>query len=190
MDEGEAASHPLRAQAEADLSRVIVEIVAVTGLQTRWRGIVVVRGLDFLHAGQKHGWCGISLREDILSVSEYRWPTMIHEGLHSVSAAFSAARLDPVSRRWEEAIVEQTQRILRPGLLESLGVTLDDGAVSARDASHRYNGYIGGLEAQRQSEQTASLDFYLRLLRSAPRERIRMLIAAVREVASRREEEA
>src|SRR6266496_6138035 len=53
MDEGEAASHPLRAQAEADLSRVIVEIVAVTGLQTRWRGIVVVRGLDFLHAAVK-----------------------------------------------------------------------------------------------------------------------------------------
>ncbi len=55
MDDRDIPAHPLRAEAEADLSRLIAEIEAVTGLPTRWTGVVIVRGLDFAHGGQKRG---------------------------------------------------------------------------------------------------------------------------------------
>lgn len=126
MDDPGVPDHPLRAQAEADLGQVIDAIVHEAGLPTSWRGVVVVRDVEFSFSGQKHGWCGISLREDVLMVPEWRWVSMIHEGLHTVSGAFSQARLDDLNRRWEEAIVEQMQRVLRARLLERLQLTLDE----------------------------------------------------------------
>ena len=57
MDEPTIPDHPLRQQAEADLSRVISEIVTLTGLPSRWRGTVAVRELDYAHSGQKHPSC-------------------------------------------------------------------------------------------------------------------------------------
>jgi hypothetical protein len=111
VDEYRDQDHPLRAQAEADLRRVIDQIVALTGLPTHWRGAVIVRVLPYSYAGQKRRTCEISLREDTLLSLEQRWTTMIHEGLHSVSAAFSAGRLDPMNSQWEEAIAEQLQRL-------------------------------------------------------------------------------
>ena len=114
---------------------------------------------------------------------------MIHEGLHSVSAAFVGARLDPWNRRWEEAVVEQTQRILRPELLTKLNVELNEDLLRARDDSHRYNDYIRALELQRNADGSESRSFYLRLFGSSPDERARMLIAALRAMASRREKD-
>lgn len=163
------------------------EIVRLTRLSTRWTGVLIVRGLDFGPAGQKHGWCGISIRDDVLTVPEYRWSTMIHEGLHSVSAAFSSARLDPTNQRWEEAIVEQTQRILRPDLLTRLEVTLDEALVRARDDAHRYNTYIRALEIQRNAESREAREFYLELLGSPPQMRVRRLLTASRALATERE---
>jgi hypothetical protein len=108
---------------------------------------------------------------------------MIHEGLHSVSAAFSPARLDPTNQRWEEAIVEQTQRILRPDLLDRLDVMLDDALVRARDDAHRYNTYIRALEIQRSAEGREAHGFYLELLGSPPLTRVRRLVTAWRALA-------
>ena len=187
MGDAESGLVRLRDEAQADLSRVVDELVRITNLSTRWRGTVVVRGPEFPHAGQKHGWCGISLREDILAIPEWRWATMIHEGLHSVSAGAEGSRLDPWSRRWEEAIAEQTQRLLRGELLTSLHVELDEHVLRARDGSHRYNAYIRALEIQRTAEGSNSREFYLKLLGSSPQERVRMLITALRAVSTRRE---
>ena len=50
MDDFETPAHPLRPEAEDDLARVIREIERLTGLRTRWRGIVVVRGVDTIDA--------------------------------------------------------------------------------------------------------------------------------------------
>jgi len=189
LDEPSTSADRLRAEAEADLSRIIDGIVALTGLPTRWRGIVVVRGPDFGPSGQKHGWCGISLREDVLAVPESRWTTMIHEGLHSVSAAFSSNRLDLTNSRWEEAIVEQTQRLLRNDVLEALQVELDEAALAALDDSHRYNEYIRALEVQRAGSGKGAREFYLQLLGLPPYERARILVTVTRALASRREED-
>jgi hypothetical protein len=187
LDEVEPPEHPLHADALSDLSRLMPEIVRLTQLSTRWTGILIVRGLEFGLAGQKHGWCGISIRDDVLAVSEYRWSTMIHEGLHSVSAAFSPTRLDPTNQRWEEAIVEQTQRILRTELLESLGVTLDQAVLGARDDTHRYNIYIRALEIQRNAEGQDAWEFYLELLGSPRPVRVRKLMTAWRALAEERD---
>lgn len=117
MDEPTIRDHPLRQQAEADLSRVVQEIVTLTGRPTRWRGDVVVEDFDYPYRGQKQRSCAISLRHDVLLSPEQRWTTMIHEALHSVSAVVSMGRLDLRHQRWEEAIAEQLQRLLRDALL-------------------------------------------------------------------------
>lgn len=180
MDEPSIPAHPLRAGAEADLARLIERIVDLTGLPTRWRGVVIVRGAEFGHAGQKHGWCGISLREDVLPVPELRWTTMIHEGLHSVSAAFSSGRLDPTNARWEEAIVEQTQRLLRTELLQAVELQLNEERLTILDNLHLYNRYIQALEVLRGTEGRSARDFYLELLASTAAGRARLIIAATR----------
>jgi hypothetical protein len=184
VDDAEGQSHPLHAAALADLTRLMPQIVETTGLPTRWTGAVRVRGLEFGPAGQKHGWCGISIREDVLLKPELRWSTMIHEALHSVSAAFSSARLDPTSQRWEEAIAEQTQRLLRGELLGPLGIGLDETALRSRDATHRYNTHIDALERQRRVEGREARAFYLELLGSTPAARIRRLIVALRALST------
>jgi hypothetical protein len=189
MDEPPIPYHPLRAQAEADLSRVIQEIVSLTGLPARWNGSVAVRGMDFAHSGQKHSLCLITLREDTLTSWEQRWTTMIHEGLHSVSGTFSAKRLDPTQNRWEEGVAEQVQRLIRDDVLQTLGVSLDAEVIRGLDARHRYNQHIRSLEIYRVAARRQPRDFYLELLRSTPIERSRLLVTALRASAERREEE-
>jgi hypothetical protein len=112
---------------------------------------------------------------------------MIHESLHSVSVAFSSTRLDPTNQRWEEAIVEQTQRLLRTELLPLLGIELDEARLRGRDDAHRYNSYIRAIEIQRDAESRDAREFYLQLLASAPPARVRLLIGSVRALASERE---
>ena len=94
--------HPLRRAAEADLRSVISAIERLTGLTSRWIGAVWVRDDAFPNSGQKHGWCGISVREDVLRHRSRRWRTLIHEGLHSVSGVVPTGHLDASNRRWEE----------------------------------------------------------------------------------------
>jgi len=188
-DEPPGQDHPLREQAEADLARVIAEIVRITGLPTRWRGTVAVRDFDFAHSGQKHPTCLISLREDTLLSWERRWTTMIHEGLHSVSAVFSSRRLDTTHHRWEEGIAEQLQRLLRDEMLHALRVKLDEVEVRGLDARHRYNEHIRSLEVYRVAARSPPRDFYLELLRFPPTERSRLLVTALRTPAERHEEE-
>ena len=127
MDEPPIPDHPLRQQAEADLSRVIGEIVTLTGRPTRWRGsVLVMEDSTYAFWGQKQRGCSISIRLDVLRSPERRWTTMIHEGVHSVSAVFTPGHLDSTQRRWEEAIAEQLQRLLRDDLLHALNVRLDE----------------------------------------------------------------
>jgi hypothetical protein len=189
LDDPGFPNHPLRLQAESDLRQVVNEIVRITAAPTRWQGIVVVEGLDYPYAGQKQRWCAISLRQDVLVHPEQRWTTMIHEGLHSVSAALSTGRLDPTQHRWEEAIVEQLQRLIRHEVLDMLQVSLNAEIVQGLDDLHRYNAYIRTLEIYREAERRQRWDFYLDLLKSSPVERARRLVRAMRAPTERREEE-
>ena len=189
MDEHKPPDHPLLQKAKADLTRVIERVVAVTGCPTRWRGIVVVEDVAFPFSGQKQRSCAISLRQDVLSIPEWRWTTMIHESVHSVSAGFTVGRLDETQRRWEEAIAEQLQRLLRDELLASLGERFDEAVIRDLDVRHRYNAYIRMLEVYREAAGRPLRDFYLELLRSDPIQRAELLVLALRSPADRREEE-
>lgn len=189
MSEERGPDHPLRPAAEADLARLIPHIERLTALQSHWRGVVLVRDDTFRFAGQKHGWCGISLREDILVDAPRRWRTMIHVGLHSVSGAFSPGRLDPMSRRWEEAIVEQLQRLLRQRVLRAVGVEMDDEVFFRVDSEHIYNASIRALEAHRQRQGAEIEAFYLDLLRVDVARRAGIVVAATRALRVQREQE-
>ena len=181
-DDADAVQHPFHAEALADLERVIRLIEAQTGLLSRWNGSLRVRDLTFRFSGQKHRSCGISIREDVLAMPPFRWPTMIHEGLHSVSVGMAVAGLTPDP--WEEAIVEQTQRILRPAILGALGVEIAGDDLGARDDGHPYNADIRRLEILRQVLRREPRDFYLSLLASSPSQRTRIRIDAQRRLQS------
>jgi hypothetical protein len=102
---------------------------------------------------------------------------MIHEALHSVSGAFSGTGpQDP----WEEAIVEQMQRLLRPAILVGFEVQIATDALETRDIMHPYNPAIERLETLRRVLRRESSDFYLSLLAASAMERTRVRIDAQR----------
>lgn len=177
---GDVPDHPLRGAAEADLRRLTLEIKRLTGMPSRWAGVVWVRDRTFLFSGQKHGWCGVSIREDILLHPPARWRTMLHEGFHSVSAAFGAGRLDAAPRAWEEAIVEQCQRLFRGQLLSAIGVDFAEARFREGDEQHPYNRHIRALEAHRAALGSAAEPFFLGLLRAGPAGRAGLVLAATR----------
>jgi hypothetical protein len=170
--------HPLWARAQADLRNVVRHIEQITGVRSRWNGSLQVRGLEFGNSGQKHRSCEISVREDVLQYPEFRWSTMIHEGLHSVSGGFAETGVTPDI--WEEAIVEQTQRIIRPMILSALGIEIPEDALAARDLSHPYNRDIRQLELVRLALHQNAFDFYLGLLTASITERTKIRIEAQR----------
>lgn len=189
MDEPPISNHSLREQAEADLARVVRELVRLTGLPTRWRGAVVLEELPFPYLGQKQRTCSISLRRDVLSVPERRWTTMIHEALHSVSAVFRLGHLDATHRRWEEAVAEQLQRLLRDDILRALDVRLDGQILRELDAAHLYNGDIRTLEVYRGILAVDARDFYLDMLAATADRRARLVVSASRAYRAKRERE-
>ena len=177
MDDADTTSHPLHAEALADLRRIIDAVETHTGLTSRWNGSLQVRGLTFSFSGQKHRSCAISIHENVLLRPAQRWSTLLHEALHSVSAAFlSSGPLDP----WEEGIIEQTQRILRPTILAEFGIRIADDEIDARDSAHPYNADIDRLEVLRRVLHREMIEFYLSLLAASAAERTRLRIDAQR----------
>lgn len=66
---------------------------------------------------------------------------------------------------WEEAVVEQTQRLLRPAVLERIGVQVESSIFVPIETNYSFNKYIFAMERMRvalydEDEQ----QFYLRLL--------------------------
>lgn len=190
MDEPSIPDHPLRPDAEADLSRVIGEIVTLTGRPTRWSGtVLVMEDVAFPFWGQKQRGCSISLRLDVLRSPERRWTTMIHEALHSVSTVFTTGHLDSTHRRWEEAIAEQLQRLLRGEILRALDVHLAEQILKELDAAHLYNGDIRTLEVCREALQVDARMYYLDLLGTTADQRVRSIISASRAYRAQDERE-
>lgn len=181
-------SHPLRAAAEVDQGAVIRLIERYSGLRSRWGGVIWVRDALSGQSGQKHRWCGISIREDVLLHRTRRWRTMIHEGLHSVSAVFSAGRLEPQHFAWEEAIVEQAQRLLRPTIVDHLGLALVEDDFLSDDNLHPLNAHIARLEQHRTAVGEESEPFYVRLLGTDKEGRAREIIATSRAYGARQED--
>jgi hypothetical protein len=177
MSEPPFEPHRLHDEALADVRRVVRAVERHTGLTSRWNGSLRVRGLEFSFAGQKHRLCSISIHENVLLKPAQRWPTMIHEALHSVSGAMlSGGPVDP----WEEAIAEQTQRLLRPTILTELGIQVDADELDARDLAHAYNASIDRLDVLRRVLRRETAEFFLTLLAASATERTVVRIDAQR----------
>ena len=110
----------------ADETRIQQEVTAIvntlsdlTGLSSRWNGDVELSH-DTRTFGRKPFSCRIVLNQQ-LADNPIRWRTLIHEALHSFSAGYTMSSYQ-MFLGWEEAVVEQTQRLLRPAVLERIGI--------------------------------------------------------------------
>jgi hypothetical protein len=107
----------ISAQATQEL-RLIEPIVSrLTGRPSLWNGVAEARvGLGAF--GVKTFGCQIIVDADRAS-QPVRWRTNIHEMLHAHTNGLEQSAVENY-RGWEEGIVEQLQRLLRPQVLAGL----------------------------------------------------------------------
>ena len=133
----------LAAQVRAELEQIMPLVSSLTELPTRWSGRVeLVEGADF--KGKKRFTCDIQIAEDVAR-QEVRWATLIHESLHCHSAGYNGTDFRKY-RGWEEGVVEQLQRLIRPQIMFSLGVSVNESVFQESAELHRFNRYIRVLE--------------------------------------------
>jgi hypothetical protein len=165
-------------QIRGELERMQPLIEEITGVRSRWNGSVeLVPDPGF--RGKKRFSCLIVM-DAALVEDDLRWRTSIHELLHAVSAGY--VQSDYLALRgWEEGVIEQLQRRIRPNLLARIGVVVPDEVFRAAEEDHPFNHYLEALEKLRKKLELHELDFYLDLLRTP----IRRRPAAVFELRSR-----
>ena len=126
-----------------EIARVVAEVERMTGLRSRWNGSVTV--LDDRTAAMfsreaffaRKDWsCAITVLDPVATAPS-RWRTLIHEALHSVSVGLTV-RSYAQAALWEEAIVENLQRLYRPVLLRSLGVDVPETLFEAEEVNWRF----------------------------------------------------
>lgn len=114
-------------------------------------------------AGVAHYNGSISISEVVYADADLRWRTLIHEVLHTFSPQYTRYEYSNV-RGWEEGVVEQMQRLVRPQVLTALGVAVNEEMLLGFEAVHAYNIYIEVLEDLRLRLNDTSLGFYKMLL--------------------------
>lgn len=166
MEHGE--DDVLTAQIGDELTRIVPIVSELTGLPSNWNGRVeLVEGAYY--RGMKSFECDIRIRVS-LACEEARWRTLIHELLHASSVGFNG----PDFRRyvgWEEGVVEQLQRLLRPTVLDALSVIVPEGVFVRDEGLHAANPYIAALESLRATVSLEPLPFYVGLLSTPIRDR-------------------
>lgn len=122
--------------------KITAEVERLTGLPSKWSGKVFVPPADKKSPwyGLKAWACDISIREDAADRISTRYPTLIHEVLHSVSNDMLPSTYAKMVG-WEEGVVEGLQRLLRPAIMKRRfpDLQLEDELFAA--ASDKYNGY-------------------------------------------------
>ncbi len=161
----------------SELRDIINVVSKIIGYSSHWSGVVkLVQEADF--KGQKPFQCDILLNAN-LALDESRWRTLLHEALHSFSQGYNREDFENF-RGWEEGVVEKLQRLLRPGILSALAVTVDDKVFRALEERHLYNGYLNALsELQKMSGQPEQ-QFYVDLLVTPIRDRPASVYATLR----------
>jgi hypothetical protein len=83
---------------------------------------------------------------------------------------------------WDEGVVEQMQRLLRPQVLAFLGITVNEGVFAKWEIAHEYNGRILALEHLRHElgREDTAFDFYRELLSTPLRDRPGFVLAQSR----------
>lgn len=111
----------LEAQVRAELEQIMPLVSALTGLPARWSGMVeLVDTPEF--KGKKRFSCDIQIQAS-LARQDARWSTLIQESLHAHSVGYNGSDYR-LYRGWEEGVVEQLQRLLRPQILSRLLVAV------------------------------------------------------------------
>ncbi len=164
------------AQTQQEMARIVSVVEELTGLPSRWSGRVELVP-NPTYKGAKSFSCLISL-DVALADQDERWTTLIHEVLHSVSVGFGREDYEQ-GPGWEEGVVEQMQRLLRPQVLARLSVSIPQRVLNEADASHPYNSYLVALENIREALQTEKFPFYLRLLQTPIKGRIGIVLAGM-----------
>ena len=167
-------------EAEIRVQQELVGIVDVlselTGLTSRWNGEVELTH-DPRVLGRKPFTCRIVLNER-LADQPLRWRTLIHEALHSFSAGYNMTDYQGFLG-WEEGVIEQTQRLLRPAVLERLGLQIDNSVFMQVETNYSFNKYIRAIERLRGAlEREDELEFYLDLLATQIKQRHNLLFGA------------
>ena len=166
-------------EAEARVQQELVGIVGVlselTGLTSRWSGEVEL-SQDARAFGRKPFSCQIVLAER-LADQPVRWRTPIHEALHSFSAGYNMTDYQ-ASLGWEEGVVEQTQRLLRPEVLEKLDAQVASSVFAAVETAYSFNRYIQAIERMRVAlTRDDEREFYLSLLATPINQRHNLIFA-------------
>ena len=125
------------------IEQVLTEII---GWPSRWSGRVELTG-DPAVRGAK----------------PYRCDIVINEMLHSYSAGYNRRDYDEACG-WEEGVVEQLQRLLRPEIFPRLSVQVGEDAFRKTEEAIKYNAYVAALETLRAEVGQDERAFYLRLL--------------------------
>lgn len=128
---------------QQELIAIIGALTEITGLTSRWSGDVELTQ-DARVLGRKPFSCRIVLNEQLV-IRATRWRTLIHEALHSFSAGYNMTDYQ-AALGWEEGVVEQTQRLLRPAVLKRLELEIDPSIFDLVEANYSFNRYIQALE--------------------------------------------
>lgn len=157
------------AQVREELERIVSALGPLTGLPSRWNGSVeLVRDARVL--GRKPFDCHVVINERLVG-EPVRWRTLIHEALHSFSAGYNSTDYQSL-RGWEEGVVEQLQRLLRPGILQSMNVEVEEAVFEGAEAGHPFNPFIAHLESLRLAlSREDEVAFYAELLATPIRQR-------------------
>jgi len=167
-------------------TQITDEVAAITGFleqqlgrRSRWNGEVELS--DDPTAFGKALWNRrISINRQTAQ-TDLRWRTEIHEALHLLSVG-----LNPVSyidfEGWEEGVVEQLQRLLRPAVSNALSVAVPDAVFADAESSHDYNRFINAPERIRIAVNGLTLVFYRDLLNIPLRERPSSIIQLGRQL--------
>jgi len=141
----------------------IIDILSeLTGLASRWNGEVEL-SQDPRILGRKPFTCRVVVNVGLVD-QPARWRTLIHEALHSFSAGYNMTDYQAFLG-WEEGVVEQTQRLLRPAVLARLGLQIEEAVFAPVEISYAFNKYIQAIERMRSAlHDKDELSFYLRLL--------------------------
>jgi hypothetical protein len=156
------------AETTREFGRIVVVLAELTGLPSNWSGrLELVPGAEF--KGRKPFSCDVYVDEALAGLPQ-RWSTLIHEALHTLSAGYAPADYRSFPG-WEEGVVEQLQRLLRPTVLGRMGVEVDAALFEQDEAQHFYNAYIEALESLRTFLGSPATSFYIDLLGTLIRER-------------------
>ena len=141
---------------------LVTELEQTLGRPSRWNGrAYLARTLSF--GGAAHYDGSLSLSEYAYADPDLRWRTMLHEALHTFSPPYSHSEYI-AARGWEEGVVEQVQRLLRPQVLSALQVIVREEVIAEVERDHPYNVYILTLEDLRQRLGDSPMGFYGLLL--------------------------